>query len=171
MPFGGVSFTIEFMDESPAIRRARLRADECRRRELELSSGEPITQEDIDNAMRRAAEARASAEVAKATATKVLTWLAELRKEFDRAVLRAEETRTEAEQARVAAAATLAKFAQKRSNHNLLRVVIEQTAKPTRPRHFAPSCAWRTTQPASPATPSPAIAVSPGRVRDNADTR
>jgi hypothetical protein len=106
------------MDDSPAINRARMRAEECRRRTLELSSGDPITHEDIEFAIRRAEDARASAEAAKASATKVLAWLAEQRKQLDRAVLRAEEARTSAEQAQVVAAAMLDKLGYQRILHN-----------------------------------------------------
>jgi hypothetical protein len=106
------------MADSPAINRARMRAEECRRRTLELSCGDPVTREDIEFAVRRAEDARASAQAAKASAAKVLAWVAEQRKQLDRAVLRAEEARTSAEQAQVVAAAMLDKLGYQRILHN-----------------------------------------------------
>jgi hypothetical protein len=60
--------------------RAEMRAGECRRRLLELSSGDPITAADVEIAVQHAAEAKIYADHAKKESAKVALWLAELRK-------------------------------------------------------------------------------------------
>lgn len=66
------------MDESPRVMRARLRADECRRRVLELTSGERITVADVEFAAQRAEEARSFADQAQASAARATAWVVEL---------------------------------------------------------------------------------------------
>jgi len=122
------------MDDSPAINRARVRAEECRRRTLELSGGDPITREDVEFAVRRAENARASAQAAKASTIRVIAWLAEQRKLLDRAVLRAEEARTSAEQAQAVAAEMLDELGQQRILHNA--APSPQSAQHQRPIDF-----------------------------------
>ena len=64
---------------SPA-ERAEMRAGECRRRQLELSSGDPITAADVEIAAQHAAAAKVYADQAKKESAKVALWVAELRK-------------------------------------------------------------------------------------------
>lgn len=63
---------------SPA-ERAEMRAGECRRRQIELSSGDPITAADVEIAAQHAAEAKVYADQAKKESAKVALWLARLR--------------------------------------------------------------------------------------------
>jgi Ca2+-dependent lipid-binding protein len=66
--------------ELSAAERAEMKAGECRRRPLELSSGDPITAADVELAAQHAAEAEVYADQAKKESSKVALWVAELRK-------------------------------------------------------------------------------------------